>query len=137
MTTAFDPSDRLVVVLAQAVGPSGRLRLRLALDTGATRTVISEPFVRALGIDTARLPRPFRVAAATGSTPAGEVRLTHLSALGIDWLRPAVITYPLNAATSVDGLLGLDFLRGRVLTLDFARGRISLRPPRPWWAFWR
>lgn len=137
MNTPFDPSARLVVILAQVVGPSGRLRLRLALDTGATRTVISEPFVRALGIDTARLPRPFRVAAATGSTAAAEVQLSYLSALGIDWPRPPVITYPLNTATSIDGLLGLDFLRGRVLTLDFARGRIALRPPAAWWAFWR
>jgi len=28
---------------------------------------------------------------------------------------------------AIDGLLGLDFLRNRILTMDFKRGRISLR----------
>jgi hypothetical protein len=41
---------------------------------------------------------------------------------------PAVIT---------DGMLGPDFFRGFVLTLDFARGRIALGPPRRWWQVWR
>lgn len=36
-----------------------------------------------------------------------------------------------------DGLLGLDFLRGRVLTLDFLRGRVSLGLAKSWWQFWK
>jgi hypothetical protein len=36
-------------------------------------------------------------------------------------------------AVTVYGLLGLDFRRGRVLTLNFARGRVGLRGPRAWW----
>jgi len=48
-----------------------------------------------------------------------------------------VVAHDLPPAVTVDGLLGLDFFRDLVLTLDFARGRIDLRPPRPWWRVWR
>jgi hypothetical protein len=41
--------------------------------------------------------------------------------------------YPLGIET--DGLLGLDFFRGFVLTIDFVRGRIALSR-RCWWQFW-
>jgi hypothetical protein len=42
--------------------------------------------------------------------------------------------FPLGV--EADGLLGLDFFRGFILTLDFVGGRVSLSPKR-WWQFWR
>lgn len=36
------------------------------------------------------------------------------------------LCHDLPAEVRVDGLLGLDFLRGRRLTLDFRTGRLSL-----------
>jgi hypothetical protein len=41
------------------------------------------------------------------------------------------------ATFSADGLIGLDFFRDLVLTIDFLRGRISLNQHRRWWQFWR
>jgi hypothetical protein len=37
-----------------------------------------------------------------------------------------VLAYTLPPSLGVDGLLGLDFLRGLNLTLDFREGRMSL-----------
>ena len=45
----------------------------------------------------------------------------------------SVTPYDFPPAVIVDGLLGLGFLRGWVLTLDFARGRVGLRAPRGRW----
>jgi hypothetical protein len=42
--------------------------------------------------------------------------------------------FPLGV--EADGLLGLDFFRGFVLTLDFIRGRVKFTS-RLWWQFWR
>ena len=137
MTFRFDIRDSLVRVRVELVGLWGRRIVTMALDTGASRTVVTEPIVRSLGIDTSILPRPHSVTGATGNTTAGDVRLDRLSALGAVWPAPTVMFYHLNPRARIDGLLGLDFLRGRILTLDFARGRIALSPPRPWWAFWR
>src|SRR5436190_2251748 len=57
------------------------------------------------------------------SAPAPLIRLSALTAL--DRVRTEFVVaardFPLGV--EVDGLLGLDFFRGLVLTLDFARGR--------------
>ncbi len=41
MSHAFNPDRGLVVVQAEVFGPSGSVVLRLALDTGATGTLIN------------------------------------------------------------------------------------------------
>ena len=39
-----------------------------------------------------------------------------------------VLSHALPPATNLDGLLGLDFFRGQVLTIDFQKGEITLDP---------
>src|SRR5205807_352388 len=73
----------------------------------------------------------------TGSTRAGRVRVARLEALGRTQTDCPVLWLAHPPGGMIDGLLGLDFFRGLVLTLDFARGRLSLDPPRRWWQFWR
>ncbi len=41
MSFSFDPGDGLVVVNVELKGPSGSAILRLALDTGASTTLIN------------------------------------------------------------------------------------------------
>lgn len=48
-----------------------------------------------------------------------------------------VVSQDFPTSVTVDGLLGLDFFRGRILNIDFSRGFITLRPPYPRWQFWR
>jgi hypothetical protein len=55
-----------------------------------------------------------------------EYRLPALSALGVD-LRDLDVCAADFSASSFDGVLGLDFLRGRVLAIDFQTGTIDLR----------
>jgi hypothetical protein len=49
-----------------------------------------------------------------------------MTALGLHQLGIRVLAFDLPQATGVDGLLGLDFLRDNVLTIDFRAGVISL-----------
>jgi hypothetical protein len=53
MTIPFHPQHGLVIVQAAVEGPSGSAVLRLALDTGATGTVINVGMLVALGYDPA------------------------------------------------------------------------------------
>jgi hypothetical protein len=46
-----------------------------------------------------------------------------------------VAAHDLPLGVTTTGLLGLDFFRGFVLTIDFFRVRITLAPRR-WWWFW-
>ena len=56
MSFPFDPQRGLVIVRAELWGPSGSAVLRLALDTGATSTVVNVGMLVALGFDPALAP---------------------------------------------------------------------------------
>jgi hypothetical protein len=49
-----------------------------------------------------------------------------IEALGQERLNFSVIAHTLPPSASVDGVLGLDFMRSHVLTLDFQNGEITL-----------
>ena len=66
MSIPFDPQHGLVIVRAAVDGPSGSAVLRLALDTGATGTVINVGMLVALGYDPALVPE--RIQVTTGSS---------------------------------------------------------------------
>jgi predicted aspartyl protease len=133
----FDLELQLVVVSATLTGPSGPVECLLAVDTAATDTHISPYVLQLAGYDPAALFDPVTLLTVGGRLTTDRIRVARLRCLGQTATDFRVICHTVTATTRIDGLLGLDFLRGRVLTLDFVRGRIALRPPRPWWAFWR
>ena len=53
MSFPFDPEQGLVIVRAELSGPTGDVVLRLALDTGATGTVVNAGILVAIGYDPA------------------------------------------------------------------------------------
>lgn len=126
MSFPFNPSHGPVVVEASLSGPNGQADVRLILDTGATTSLVRPPILVAVGYDPDAAPDRATVAMGGGVALVPRVTLNRLSALGRHRLAFPVITHPLPPAAGVDGLLGLDFLRGSVLTLDFLTGQISL-----------
>ena len=124
--TPFAADRGPIVLRGRITGPAQALDVRLALDTGATSTVIHLPVLLALGFDPDRDGRPVRVITASSVEVATSVTLTRLFALGQNRLGFPVVAHALPAGAAVDGLLGLDFLRGHVLTLDFRAGSIAL-----------
>lgn len=54
-----------------------------------------------------------------------QIRLEKLTALDINWTGIPVLTHKLPLSATADGLLGLEFVRGHVLPLDFLFGRIT------------
>ena len=51
MSSTFEPHQGLIIVPVEVWGPTGSAVLRLALDTGATITVLSVAMLVALGYD--------------------------------------------------------------------------------------
>ncbi len=133
MTVGFDTAAASVRVECYVTGPLRTLKAVLILDTGSSATVIRPRFLAALGlVPGAAAPRR-RLRSATGGATALMVVARQLLALGEARPDFPVAAHDPPPAVTADGLLGLDFLRGRVLTLDFARGRVGLRGPRAWW----
>lgn len=57
---------------------------------------------------------------------APRVELQRLTVLGQERYGLRVLGHTLPPSSGVDGLLGLDFFRGLLLTVDFRAGRLSL-----------
>ena len=126
MSFPFDPSRGPILVKAEVTGPSRSLALQLILDTGATTSLLNDTALLTQGYDLASVTD--RVQMTTGSlvTSVPRLVLTRLTALGRHRFGFPVLAHSLPVSASVHGLLGLDFLRGEVLTIDFRSGQITL-----------
>ena len=127
MMAAFDPRQPLVIVRAHIWGPPNDAVVRLALDTGATSTLINETVIRYIGYDPSRGVRNVWITTGSGLESATVLRVSKIAALGRRCRGFSLICYSLPSTTAVDGLLGLDFFRNRHLSIDFRSGRIRLR----------
>ena len=107
-------------------GPDGETISPLALDTGATYTIISWKVARLLGYDPARSAQ--RVPVTTGSGMAYPPRIVVEECQALDLSRSAfpLLVHTLPPTAAVDGVLGLDFLRGHRLVVDLREGFASL-----------
>ena len=70
MSVPFDPQQGLIIVRAELWGPNGSGVLRLALDTGATGTVVNVGLLVALGYDPALAPERVQVTTGSGNNQA-------------------------------------------------------------------
>jgi predicted aspartyl protease len=123
---SFDPQRGLIVVEAEVFGPSGSIVLRLAVDTGATGTMINVAPLTAVGYDASLAPDRVQVTTGSGVEFAPRLIVVRMKAMGQDRSNFGVLAHTLPPSASVDGLLGLDFFRGHILSIDFRRGKISL-----------
>ena len=126
MSFSFDPHQGLILIQAELEGPSGTAILRLALDTGATGTLINVGMLVSLGYDPSLAPDRVQVTTGSGVEFVPRIELNKISALGQERADFAVLCHTLPPSATVDGLLGLDFFRGQNLTIDFSKGQIRL-----------
>ncbi len=126
MNSAFDPQQGLIIVRTELWGPTGSAVLRLALDTGATGTLVNIAMLVAVGYDPALAPTRVEVTTGSGVEYVPRVTLSRILALGQERVHFAVLGHTLPPSAGVDGLLGLDFLRDLSLTVDFRTGQVTL-----------
>ena len=126
MSFPFDPQQGLIIVPAELWGPNGSAVLRLALDTGATGTVVNTGMLVALGYDPALIPDRVQITTGSGVEFVPRVLLDRIMALGREFAGFPVLGHTLPPSAGIDGLLGLDFFRGYSLTIDFRTGQVVL-----------
>jgi predicted aspartyl protease len=100
--------------------------MRMALDTGATKTLINVAHLVSLGYEPSNESNRVQVTTGSGIEFAPLVKLQRVMALGQERTDLPVLAHTLPPTTGIDGLLGLDFLRERLLEIDFRKGRLSL-----------
>lgn len=67
------------------------------------------------------------VATGGGKVNVWELELLSLTALGNTKERFPVLAVPIPEEATFDGVIGKDFFRGRILTIDFRNGTIDLQ----------
>jgi predicted aspartyl protease len=122
----FNPRQGPIIIEAEVTGPKRSLALPLILDTGATTSLLKDSVLTALGFDLASVTQHVQMTTGSHVTSVPRVILTRMTALGRTRIGMPVLAHTLPTRVSVSGLLGLDFLRDQLLTIDFRTGQITL-----------
>lgn len=126
MAFSFNPHSGLIVVPVTLDGPQREVMVELALDTGATTTVISQTALLFAGIQPEEYGRPAEITTGSGTEPVREVQVASIRALGKVRAYFAVLCHTLPSHVGIDGVLGLDFFRDERLVIDFRAGQLAL-----------
>lgn len=122
---SLENEDSLIRIDAQI----GKSDFSLALDTGATHTVIDLSIMLMNGYDFNKIVRTVEFETAKGSIEAYIFRVRKLKALGRTLYDIEVSSYDFianNVIFDIDGVLGLDFFKGTNLNINFRTLEITL-----------
>lgn len=122
----FDRARGLIIVPTYIHGPNGDTVARLALDTGATWTVVRTAVLVSIGCDPAASLERVELTTGSGVEYPSRLSVQKLEALGQERTQFNVIVHTFPPSAKVDGVLGLDFLRDHRLIIDFRKGEITL-----------
>ena len=118
LETAFDQAKRMTVpVYLNGQGPFG-----FVVDTGANRTVVATEVAAACNLPSAGQADVHGIAGVEPANLAAVRRLKVGSVVSSSLVFPVLSRGRLGA----DGLLGVDILRGRSMSLDFAQNRFEI-----------
>ena len=106
MSLSFDPTEGLILVPTRLYGPHGDVIVRLALDTGATGSMINWDVAVLLGYDPASVEERTQVTTGSGVEFAPKIIIRRIEALERSFDDFPVLCHTLPPSTTVDGLLG-------------------------------
>jgi hypothetical protein len=122
---ALDSDEDIILVRAWIEGYG----LNMALDTAATHTVIDVNVLLMKGHDIPKDQSMVTVETASGLLEAQIISSINFEALGIEREDFPVLSYDFlmhGILSPYDGVIGLDFFKNTVLTIDFQKMIIKL-----------
>jgi len=123
----FDSKAGIILVKTKVSGPRGDAIVNLALDTGATWTLVSWETAVLVGYDPALIQQRTAIITGSGIEYCPKLNLLRVEALGKSVSSLEALCHTLPPTSRVDGLLGLNFLRQFNVGLNFKQGYITIR----------
>lgn len=100
--------------------------MRLAVDTGATMTLLNVAPLKVVGHDPSSSSDRIEVTTGSGVEHLPCISVNRIKAMVHERANFPVLAHTLPVSAGVDGLIGLDYMQDRVLRIDFRRSTISL-----------
>jgi predicted aspartyl protease len=126
----FNTTDRLIVLRLTVVGINDYdfRNVIVALDTGASDTSIPTKVATDLGYDLSNPKQVVLLTTGSGTALAKIITVSKLTAIGETVENIGVLCHDLPQASTIDGVLGLNFLSHFNLNISFSTGTIELCP---------
>ena len=122
----FERWRDLILVQAAIQGEPGVVVVRLMVDTGSTRTMLSERKLREAGYDPAASQERRYTWTVDSMITVPRVRLRRFHCLGKVVENFPVLCHTVPFGIYIDGLLGMDFLRAFDIAIHVQRGYIEV-----------
>jgi len=122
--TRFHRKRDLIVVRASVWSPRSHGRLRLAVDTGSSDTVITPNLVEELGYSARDGEHVMTIRSAIGKELGFTLRVKRFSALGFVVPNYLLHVFELATGDDIDGLIGLSFLNELNYEVRSKEGRL-------------
>jgi len=111
--------EGIISLYAKIVGPKAKRTIKLALDTGATYTMIPIEIARDIGYDPTLAKRRIEISTANGLIFVPLITVMEISFMGLTLKNIDVICHSLLSESPVEGLLGLNFLTHLPAFIEF------------------
>lgn len=119
--------EGIISVYVEIEGPITKRIIKMALDTGATFTMIHPEIARDIGHDPTLSKRRIEISTASGSLLVPILRVKSISCLGTKLKNVEVVCHNLPPESPVNGLLSLNFLAHLPTFVEFYQKiRLSL-----------
>lgn len=127
---SFSAADELIVLrlTVSGINADSFRNVVVALDTGASNTSIPTRIASDLGYDLSNPKQVVLLTTGSGIVPTKIITARKLTAIGETVENIDVLCHDLPFGSTIDGVLGLNFLSHFDLNISFSRGIIELKP---------
>jgi len=120
----LDTANGIILCKAKIASFDQSIFLKLAVDTGASITMIPAQAALGIGIDPSSASRHLEITTANGIILAPIVTIPSFICFGIKIRNMDVLCHNLPPESAVEGLLGLNFLKKAKIVIDFSNNVI-------------
>ncbi len=121
----FDITREIILCKVKLTNNKQSIISKLAVDTGASFTMISVETALSIDIDPSNAARHIEITTASGVIFAPVIKIPSFECFGIKIKNLEVICHNLPPESCVEGLLGLNFLKAAKVIIDFSKNTIE------------
>lgn len=125
-TAPFDPAQRTLYVDVLLVGPAASRWCTFIIDTGTQITLLDPAIADVVGYGAHMGTRTSHLTAMGHAEVGYRLPVQRLELMGFTVERFEVACHEVAPELGIDGLVGMDLFEGRVVTIDGARGILSV-----------